>query len=78
MAVTGWAALYKKRPPEPWARYPHRCHTRVPPLHPKPGDFQAIRSHDPFHGGGLSAPIRTAANTGRAPGALTPPRGYCW
>jgi hypothetical protein len=37
-------AAYKKHAPEPCVRYLHQCHTRVLPLHPKPRDFQAIRS----------------------------------
>jgi hypothetical protein len=44
MTVTGRAAPYKEHAPEPWVRHLHRCHTKVLPLHPKPCDFQAVRS----------------------------------
>ena len=37
-------SIYKKRAPELCVRYLHRCHTKVLTLHPKPRDFQAIRS----------------------------------
>ena len=35
---------YEKHAPEPCVRYLHGCRTKVPSLHRKPGDFQAIRS----------------------------------
>ena len=53
--------LTRSMPPELSVRYPHGCHTKVPSLHPNPGDFQAIRSTTRPTGGGLSARIRTAA-----------------
>jgi hypothetical protein len=35
------ASVYKKHAPEPCVRYLHRCHTKVPPLHPKRWTFRS-------------------------------------
>ena len=39
--------FYKKHAPEPCVRYLHRCHTRVPPLHPERWDSPLSRSQHP-------------------------------
>jgi hypothetical protein len=36
--------LRERHAPRPYARYLHRCHTRVPSLHPKPQDFKVTGS----------------------------------
>ena len=52
---------YKKPAPMPRVRYLHRCHTKVPSLHPKPWGLPGDPFHDPIH---AAAPKRMSVEAG--------------